>query len=77
MELETFITDFAAQLEEPDSYNLKAETVFRDIDEWNSLTAMSVIAMTDEKYKVRLTGNEIRNAVTILDIFNIIEAKLK
>jgi acyl carrier protein len=61
--------------EESDSTGFKPATKFRDIEEWSSLLALSVIAMVDEKYHVSLTGDDIRNSQTIEDIFNI--AKLK
>ena len=53
----------------------KAETVFKGLDEWSSLTALSVIAMVDEEYDVTLRGDDILNANTIEDLFNIVKSK--
>lgn len=75
MNLNEFIKNFAEQFEETDVNEFKSETVFRDLDEWSSLTALTIIAMTDEKYNIKLSGSEIRSANTINDLYNIISAK--
>jgi len=75
MELSTFIKDFAELFEETDPDFFKARTKFRDIEEWSSLQALSVIAMVDAKYKVKLTGGDIRESVIIEDIFNKVKTK--
>lgn len=75
MELKDFIANFAAQFEETETSLIKPETKFRELAEWNSFMALSIIAMADEKYGVRLKGDDIRNAQTIEELFNIIKAK--
>ena len=76
MELKKFIENFAAQFDETDSKIFTAETKFRELDEWSSLIALSVIAMADEEYGIKLKGDDIRNSHTIQDIFNIISKEL-
>ena len=46
-----------------------------DLDEWDSLTALSLIAMADEEYSVKLTGDNIKSSTTLNDIFEIIKDK--
>lgn len=75
MELKDFIENFAAQLEETDANEIQATTVFKELDEWSSLTALSIIAMVDEEYDVRIKGDDIRNANTIEDLFNLVNSK--
>lgn len=76
MELKEFIEHFAEQFEETDASAFTAETKFRDLEEWSSLIALSIIAMADEEYDVTLKGDDIRNAETIEDLFNVVKAKL-
>jgi acyl carrier protein len=76
MELNKFVSLFAAQFEETAASNFNSDTVFRNLEEWSSLTSLSVIAMVDEEYNIKLTGDDIRSSKTILDIFKIIEAKI-
>jgi acyl carrier protein len=72
MELQDFIKNFAEQFERTDILEFKADTEFKDMDEWSSLSALSIIAMIDEKYGITIKGKDIRNAETIEDLFNII-----
>lgn len=76
MELQDFVQKFAEQFDETDVSAFTPETRFRDIDEWSSLIALSIIAMVDEEYDVTLKGDDIRNANTVEDIFNAVKAKL-
>lgn len=62
MELKDFIDNFAAQMEETDPAEIKATTVFRDLDEWSSLSALSILAMVDEEYDVTLKGEDMKAA---------------
>ena len=74
MDIEGFIANFAAQFEDTSADEIKAETIFRDLDEWSSLTALSIIAMVDEEYGVTLKGDDIKNAATVQDVFNAVVA---
>lgn len=76
MELQDFINNFADQFDDIDASTLKGDTVFKELDDWNSLVALSVIAMIDEEYDVTLKGNDITSSNTIEDLFNIVKSKL-
>ena len=75
MEIKEFIENFAAQFDDTDASEFKAETVFKELDEWSSLIALSVIAMVDEEYDITIKGDDIRNSNTIEDLFNAVKAK--
>lgn len=75
MELKEFIENFANQFDDTDASEIKAETVFKDLDEWSSLIALSVIAMVDEEYDITIKGDDIRNSNTVEDLFNAVKAK--
>lgn len=75
MEIKEFIENFAEQFDDTDASEIKAETKFRNLDEWSSLIALSVIAMVDDEYDVTLKGDDIRNATTVEDLFNTVKAK--
>ncbi len=76
MELQNFVENFAAQFDETDPAEIKAETIFRDLDEWSSLSALSIIAMVDEEYDVTLKGEDLNKSNTVEDLFNVVKAKL-
>ena len=75
MELKDFIENFAAQFDDTDASEIKAETVFKELDEWSSLIALSVIAMVDEEYDVTVKGEDIRISNTVEDLFNVVKSK--
>ena len=76
MELKDFVENFANQFDDTDVSEIKAETVFKELDEWSSLIALSVIAMVDEEYEIALKGDDIRNANTVEDLFNTVKSKM-
>ena len=75
MELKDFIEKFADQFDDTEPSEIKAETVFKELDEWTSLIALSVIAMIDEEYDIAIKGDDIRNSNTVEDLFNAVKAK--
>lgn len=75
MNLEEFIQNFAEQFDDTDPNEFKAGTVFHDLPEYSSLIALSIIAMIDEEYDVTLKGDDMKSAVTIEDLFNIVKNK--
>lgn len=75
MDINAFIDNFASQFDDTPADQIKPETKFRDLDEWSSLIALSIIAMVDEEYEVLLSGDDVKNAQTIQDIFNTVQAK--
>ena len=75
MEIKEFIANFAEQFDETDASEFTPETVFKELEEWSSLIALSVIAMVDEEYDVTLKGDDIRNSTTIEDLFNNVKSK--
>ena len=76
MELKEFIENFADQFDDTDASEIKAETVFKELDEWSSLIALSVIAMVDEEYDVTLKGDDIRNSNTLEELFDIVKSRV-
>ena len=54
---------------------IQAETHYQDLDEWSSLTAMSIIAMAKTQYGKAITGKEIRSCETVQDLFDLIQSK--
>ena len=76
MELNQFIENFAAQFDDTDASVFAPDTKFRDLEEWSSLVALSIMAMVDEEYDVVLKGDDIRSATTIEDLFNVVNGRL-
>lgn len=76
MEIKDFISNFAAQFDDTEESAFTAEIKFRELDEWSSLMALSIIAMVDEEYDVQLKGEEMRSANTIQELFDLVASKV-
>lgn len=76
MEIKEFISNFAEQFDDLDASVLTPETEFKALEDWNSLVALSVIAMIDEEYDVTIKGDDIRSAITIEDLFNTVKERV-
>lgn len=77
MNQEEFIQNFADQFDETDSSQINLTTVFKDLDEWSSLLSLSIIAMCDEEYDVKIKGDDIKNAQTINDLYEIVKSRIQ
>jgi acyl carrier protein len=75
MKLDDFIENFKSQFDEPEKLNLLPETRFKELDEWDSIAAISIIAMVDNEYGTKLTGDDIRNSNTVNDLYQILKSK--
>lgn len=75
MNIHEFVEKFAEQFDETPVETFTTKTVFKDLEEWSSLTALSIVAMVDEELEKRITGADIRNSATIEDLFNLANSK--
>ena len=75
MTLDEFVSAFAAEFDETPEDQFQADTEFKALDEWSSLTALSIIAMVDEQMDKTITGADIRASKTIEDLFNLANSK--
>ncbi len=75
MQLDEFVKNFADQFDDTDADEILATTVFHDLEEWSSLTGMGVIALAKTQYGKTITGKELKECVTVEDVFNLINSK--
>ena len=75
MTLDEFVKAFAAEFDETPEDVFKADTEYRTLDEWGSLTALSIIALAMEAFGKKITGADLRSVSTIEELYNPIETK--
>lgn len=75
MDMKEFIENFAGEFDETPTEVFTPETDYKSLDEWNSLTALSIISMVDETYDKTITGADLRNHTTIQELADFIESK--
>lgn len=67
--MEEFIIIFADQFEETEKALFRGETYFKDLEEWDSLTALAIINIIDLKFQKKITIEDLNNLNTISDIY--------
>ena len=67
---EKFITLFQETLEIEGDNQLTKETVFRELEQWDSLAFLSVIAMIDEEFDIVIEGNDFKKLITIGELID-------
>lgn len=70
MDIKEFVNNVAKQFYDTDACEFDPDTEFKALDEWESLTALTIIAMIDKEYGVTVDGKDIREAETIEELFN-------
>lgn len=73
MDIKDFMKKFAEAIEMDSAEGLKEDTRFRNLEEWNSLAVLSVIAMLDEEYDIQIENVDFKKLETIGDIAQFIE----
>jgi acyl carrier protein len=71
---EKFINLFKELLEN-NNQEINMSTKFRTLENWDSLTFLSVLAMIDEEYDVVIEGNDFQKLQTIEDLIDEIKKK--
>jgi acyl carrier protein len=75
MEINDFIKNLAEQFEEVELEDFTPETKFQEFDEFSSLTVLSIIAMADDEYEVRLKAADVRSVNTVQELFDLVQSK--
>lgn len=75
MNLEKFVQLFAEQFDDTAIEMFSPFTVYKDLDEWGSLVALSIISMIDEEFDKSITGSELRKVNTIEELYQLVQAK--
>lgn len=68
-DINSFIEQFQSAVDFQEAIDIRPETVLADLPEWDSLAALGVIVMFDMEYGKTITGNDLKNAKTIADLF--------
>lgn len=72
MNKEEFIEIFVEELEIEDT-EITENTVLDELDEWDSMASMVVIALFNEKFGKKITGDDIKNMKIVDDLLKCAE----
>ena len=76
MDINVFMAQIAEQYDDVDVAILTPETAFRKVEGWTSLVALMIITMIDEEYGVVITGDEMKTAISLQELYNLVASKL-
>lgn len=76
MDKNEFIATFANQFDETDPSEIKAETEFRELEEWSSLIGLAIVGVINKKYGVKLSPDEFKNTRTVEEVYQFVQSKL-
>lgn len=75
MEIKSFIEKFAELLEVEGSNVITPATEYKEMDEWDSMMALSLLSMIADEYDVPIMGEDLKKANTVQQLFGIIVEK--
>lgn len=75
MEFKEFAQIFAESLDLDNPNKVKPESKFREFDDWSSLSSLNLITTVDEQYGFTFDSSDIKNAITVGDLFEALKNK--
>jgi acyl carrier protein len=77
VEFGEFVSRFADAVEIEEAGSLEAASRLGDLEKWDSLAALSTIAMIFSEYGVQVTARELHDCRTIGDLFETVGRKTR
>lgn len=71
--IQNFIEKFLEAVDFQDPVDVTPETVLTELPEWDSLAALGVIVMFDIEYSKTIIGDDLKQCVTLQDLFKLLE----
>jgi acyl carrier protein len=75
MKIDEFILKFSEAIEYDKQDGLIPETVFRELEMWDSLAAMSLIGLLDQEFRLIIRADEMETAHTLKELYDLIQSK--
>ena len=70
-----FIKKIEFEVDEIKEGSLKPETNYRELEDWSSMLGLIFIALIDTEYEITINGEELINAMTIQDLYDVVKSK--
>ena len=77
MTKEEFIQEFIQALEIEDASLVQETTVFKDLEEWDSLAALSTISLIGDEFGVTINNKVLRSVETLGELYDLVIEKTK
>lgn len=67
-----FLTAFRSIFEDTPPERINLTSRFEDIDEWSSLTLLSLIVLFEEEFQTKVSPQQIAKAKTVEDLYKLV-----
>jgi len=74
MTLEEFVEKVQDELQDTPAEKITADTNYKELDEWGSLTSLSLISMIEEEYNKLITGADVRARNSVRELWEYVES---
>ena len=75
MEINDFIAKLEAEFQDIGTVSLTPKTLLRDIEGWNSMHILLLVAMIDVNYGVLLSGEDLKKVASVQELFDFVQSK--
>ena len=75
IEIEEFTRQLEEELEGMKPGTLQPETVYHELDSWNSMYALLVIAFVDSNFNVQLNAQDLKNTKTVRQLYDLVASR--
>jgi acyl carrier protein len=73
---QVFLEKFKEQFLDAEDASIQLETKFRETNDWDSLTGMSILVMIEDEYSVTVTPDELKKCELVSDIILLVNNKV-
>jgi acyl carrier protein len=74
--LDEFTRLLEQEFDDMEPNSLMPETSYRDMPDFSSMHALIIIAFIDNQFDVLLTGQELKNTITVKDLYDLVVTKV-
>jgi acyl carrier protein len=74
--VEEFTRLLEQEFDDMEPNSLTPDTSYRDMPDFSSMHALIIIAFIDNQFDVLLTGQELKNTITVKDLYNLVLQKV-
>ena len=70
---EQIIDLLKSMFEDIDTSDFNIDTEFKNNDEWDSMTALTLITLLDNEFNISISGEKLKELNTVKDLINYID----
>lgn len=74
MTIEEFVEKVQDELQDTPAEKITADTNYKELDEWGSLTSLALISMIEEEYDKLITGADVRARNSVRELWEFVES---